>query len=461
MSKIGLIITTYNRPNYLKVCFESLLRADLSKIEKVCVIDDCSTDPEVIKLINWFTIRVPKNASTVLKTENKSIKDSLLTGFNTFFEEGFDTVINLDGDAIVRTDFVDRLLDLHNKYPLLIKTGFNCNTLNRDGSVRHEHLYHEHGAIFRQSVGGINMCMGREAYLRFVKPALLQTLSHGGNWDNLSCINSMAESLPIAVTVPSVVQHLGVVSSMGHGAGGEPADVADDFKPLGLANVTLIGVADDVQGLIHAAKISMTDIHFGSVKILSHSEPQYFPVGIEFVEIEGLGSKQAYSKFIFSQLADYVDTEFMIVFQADGFILNAKAFPQELFHYDYAGAVWNFYDDGMRVGNGGLSWRSKKLHVILKGDKSIVLCNDDKIKDKQEDHNLARIYRRYLENNYQIKFAPEDIAEQFSIEAWGCLPPNNKYNGSFGFHGFSVDFSNAGLPYVPYLLPNPQRKIFE
>ena len=218
--KAGLVITTYNRPQYLKLCFESLLMADLSKIDRIVIVDDNSTDAYVLPLINNFTVKVQCNTGLHLKTENKSIKDSLLTGFQDLIDHGCDTLINLDGDAIVRNDFVDVLLALHGRYPAGICTGFNCNTLNKDGSVRHKHLWKEGGVIFRASVGGINMCFHRDQYLKYVKPALIQTLHHGGNWDALSCINSMADSLPVAVAVPSVVQHIGIRSSMNHDAGG-------------------------------------------------------------------------------------------------------------------------------------------------------------------------------------------------------------------------------------------------
>ncbi len=471
--KTALIITTFNRPEYLKLCFESLQRADLSKIGFILIVDDNSTNAKTIQLIEEF--KMPPFISVYRKTENKSIKDSLLYGFNYLFESGFDTVINLDGDAIVRNDFVDRLLDLKLKYPELIVTGFNCNTKNRDGSIRHKHLYSEPGATFRASVGGINMCVGRVQYLKWIKPALLQSYNHGGNWDHLSCINSAADSCPIAVTVPSVIQHLGVNSSMGHDAGGEPADTADDFKFLGLTNVSLIGIADDVEGLIYAAKISTSDIHFGDVKILSYKVLEESKNGVNFypnhlrnnkksdisvIQINPLGSKIAYSKFLFNDLFYYINTEFILVFQYDGFILNWKAWNPEFFKYDYIGALWNFYDDNHKCGNGGFSFRSKRLHQILKEDKSLVLRNDATIKNFAEDHNICRIYRTYLENNYGIKFAPDEICEQFSIEAWGVMPPGNKYKGSLGFHGFSVDFRNVQLPYIPYLLPNPKKQIY-
>jgi glycosyltransferase involved in cell wall biosynthesis len=441
--KIGLLICTYNRPQYLKLCFESLQRADLSKIFEVFIVDDCSTDKLVEKLIVDFVVN-DKNRSVFYKPENLSIKDSLLYGFNRLFGLGCDTVINLDGDAIVRNDFVDRLLELHEKYPLLIKTGFNCNTLNRDGSIRHQHLYSEPGATFRQSVGGINMCFGRETYLRFVKPALIQTLTYGGNWDTWACINCKNESLPIAVTVPSVIQHLGVQSSMGHDAGGEPADTADDFKPLGLINVTLLGVADDFKGLWKAADISCQNIHFGAVKILSEGSP---------AQIRKLGSKIEYSKFIFNELLEHIETDYFLLIQADGFVLNWKAWTTEFLKYDYIGAVWNWYDDGMQVGNGGFSLRSKRLHEAL---KFVQLQNDHIIKNYEEDHNICRIHRKYLEEFHDIKFAPPLLADRFSIEGWR---DDKIYHGSFGFHGWSIDFSNSNLPYVPYLIPN-SRKIF-
>ena len=111
----GLVITTFDRPQYLKLCFESLLRADLSKIDRIVIVDDKSTDEETLKLINSFSVNSPVNVGMRLKPENKSIKDSLLIGFQDLLEHGCDTLINLDGDAIVRNDFVDVLLALHQK----------------------------------------------------------------------------------------------------------------------------------------------------------------------------------------------------------------------------------------------------------------------------------------------------------------------------------------------------------
>ena len=221
---------------------------------------------------------------------------------------------------------------------------------------------------------------------------------------------------------------------------------------MSLPNVTLIGVADNFRGLNKAADYSCAYIRYSDVKMLSgwHNDGQD--------KIRLLGSKKEYSKFVLKELADYISTDYLILFQADGFVINWKAWDNDFYNYDYIGAVWNFRSE-KQVGNGGFSFRSRRLQEILRDDENIVLKNDHIINNFAEDHNICYIYREYLEEKYGIKFAPVEICEKFSIEAWGVHPPGNRYSGSFGFHGFSIDFSQANLPYIPYLLPNPQRKI--
>lgn len=446
MNKVALLLTTFNRPKYLSECLDSLRCTDLSKVQTILIVDDASTDKETLQLIDDFYIEGVEIIRH-LKTQNKSIKDSLLFGFDFLFQHGINTVVNLDSDAIVSNDFIDRLLHLKNKYPASIVSGFNCNTLNKNGTVRHKHLYKEEDAVFRESVGGINMCIQREQYLKYVKPALQHTLQLGGNWDNATCINSMKDSLPVAVTVPSCCQHIGCNSSMNHGAGGEPMDISEDFKLLNLSNVTLIGVDGvNIERLIKAADISCKDINFGAVKLLTHLPSNDSRV----IPIRKIDSRKEYSFFLMNEIIDYIDTDFFITIQFDGYILRAESWDKNWFNYDYIGSPWQFYTDGLDVGNGAMSLRSKRLHTILKEDKDIFPTNDHLIKDFQEDHCICRIYRPRLEGKYGIKYAPKEVAEKFGIEAWGVKYPDNKYNNQFGFHGKSVLFENSNLEHKPY-----------
>ena len=443
MKDISILLTTYNRPEYLRECLDSLKRADLSKVESILIVDDASTSHETISLIDGFYIE-GVNVVKHFKNENKSIKDSLLFGYNLLFQAGNRLVTNLDADALVNNLFVDKILEAKRMYPAMITTAFNCNTLNRDGSVRHKHLFKEHGYTFRASVGGINMCVNIEQFLKYMKPALIKALAENLNWDDHTCRNSMKDSLPICVICPSVVQHIGYNSSMGHSAGGEPPDMAEDFKLLSLPNVTLIAIDDRLDGIIKAADISCEDIEFGAVKLLSCT-PSDDP---RVIKTDKLGSKEAYSRFLMSDIVDYIDTEYFMTIQADGWICDGKKWDNSWLQYDYIGSPWYFHTDGMQVGNGAASLRTKRLHRIIKDDPKIFPTNDKWIREFQCDHNICRIYRPYLEKEYGIKFAPVEVAEKFGIEAFGRK--DKRYSGQFCFHGKNIDFSGSDLKHRPY-----------
>lgn len=507
--KVGLIICSYNRASYLSQCLASVVAADLSKVDVVMIIDDASTDPQTRRLIDDFDLENVELIKCYSK-ENRSIKGSLLFGLDLLFNS-CDLVTNLDGDAIIAKDAFNRLIDYKKRFGAYIVTGFNCTTKNKDGSIRHKIISEWDDYNMKASVGGINMIFDKNQYLQIVRPALQKSIKEHLNWDHQACITSMTGfGKEIVCMTPSCVQHIGTeISSMGHSAGGEPPDTAEDFpkdvqklyaamvwtptgehiplsdlrKPLDeikrkhfdepfkgrmnsvklaeeslrasklqLPNVTLI-CADgvDVERCIHAANISCRDIEFGAVKILSHLPSDDTRV----IAIRPLVDKKDYSQFILKEIVNYVDTEFMLIFQYDGFVLNASAWMPQFMMYDMVGAAWKFRPE-KRTANGGFSLRSTRMMQAISFDDAIQLKNDHIISNYAEDHVLFYIYREYLEEKYKINIAPENFCDRFSIEAWGEKFPNNKYNGSFGFHGFSVDFNEADLPYVPYKLPNRQ-----
>lgn len=194
-----------------------------------------------------------------------------------------------------------------------------------------------------------------------------------------------------------------------------------------LPNITLLGIdCVDINRLKLAADICQKDVKFGSVKLLS-SIPDSDP---RVILINPIKSREEYSDFCLKKMIDFIDTEFVLVFQYDGFILNANAWTDEFLNYDYIGAPW-WYNDTSNVGNGGFSLRSKKLLEILKNDPSLQKT------EHAEDHAIARIYGDYLKN-IGITFAPEHIASLFSIEGHQKVfnsRINNNWNKQFGFHG--------------------------
>jgi glycosyltransferase involved in cell wall biosynthesis len=226
--KVSLIITTFERPAYLQRCLDSVRRADLSQVDCVLIVDDCSKDKQTIKLINDFELEGVELIKAFSK-ENRSIKGSLLFGCDLLFNS-CDIVINLDGDAIVAPQFANVLMKLKERFQENIITGFCCFTKNKDGSERHSVLKMADDYTERKSVGGINMLFDVRQYNNWIRPTLVRCIEQGGNWDDHSCRASIASGHRIITSRPSVVQHIGTeFSSMGHSAGGEPPDVATDF----------------------------------------------------------------------------------------------------------------------------------------------------------------------------------------------------------------------------------------
>ena len=144
--------------------------------------------------------------------------------------------------------------------------------------------------------------------------------------------------------------------------------------------------------------------------------------GIDVLRIEKINSKAEYSEFIIKELYKYFDTDFCLVVQWDGYILNGESWSDDFLDYDYIGAPW-LYIDGRNVGNGGFSLRSYKLQFILGTDPMIEISDP-------EDQCIGRLYRPYLEKKYNIKFPEDELADTFSYE---LRTPICK---TFGFHGF-------------------------
>lgn len=132
-----------------------------------------------------------------------------------------------------------------------------------------------------------------------------------------------------------------------------------------------------------------------------------------------------------------VDTDFTLYIHSDGFAVNKSAWNNKFLDYDYIGAPWPFHNKQERVGNGGFSLKSRKMHNALLQ----LNIHEDLYYDYPEDNIVCRLYRKKLINDFQINFAPEEIACQFSMECYYEYPYQafNYWIGkSFGFHNINV-----------------------
>jgi len=219
---------------------------------------------------------------------------------------------------------------------------------------------------------------------------------------------------------------------------------------LKLPNVTLICVEDtsekDVFMASQIIKGIKNHIEFHDVKLLS-SEIKH---GVTH-KIRPINSTDNYSFFILNDLIDYIDSEFVMIMQTDGYPLNPSCWSDKFLEYDYIGAPWSRvisrneqYSVPMKpspelvdlhlnasVGNGGLSIRSKKLiERVTNYNYDLSPIYWDKINitgAATEDEYICKYKRPELEAE-GFTFAPVELAQFFSIE-------NDVWAGQFGFHG--------------------------
>ena len=193
-------------------------------------------------------------------------------------------------------------------------------------------------------------------------------------------------------------------------------------------NITIICIdgVDPNQGL-KALKYSMKDIDFAKSIIMSHIKPDNITEGIIFEQIEQL-THDSYSPFVLSKLSSYVDTEYCLLINDDGFIINSDLWDDQFLDYDYIGAPWKDYGQLNRVGNGGFSLRSKKL---------IDLCTNINALPGEHEDGAICLRNKYALEQHGCKFAPVEVAMKFSLES--RIPECDfDLNKSFGFHGRGI-----------------------
>lgn len=195
-----------------------------------------------------------------------------------------------------------------------------------------------------------------------------------------------------------------------------------------LDNITIINAnCVDPKTSVKALNFSCKGLTFGDVILFSDEKPDNITDNIRFVQIPKIDIVQKYNEFILRRLVDYIKTDYCLVIQNDGFVINPHLWRDDFLEYDYIGAPWD--KNGMRVwgrtnriGNGGFSLRSKKLMEFIKGFKHI-------------DYNTAEdVITSLVIEKHNFKYPSVELAVKFSLE---CPLEDHpfKVDESFGFHG--------------------------
>lgn len=193
---------------------------------------------------------------------------------------------------------------------------------------------------------------------------------------------------------------------------------------LKLDNVTLICLTNrDFEGHKRAMELSSVGIEWGAKKIIWDDTIK---------DIDDWNRNMIYD------LTDYVQTDFAMVFHADGYVIRPDLWKDKWLQYDWCSSPWPLPQDSIsyktpsgrliRVGN-SVSLRSKKL---LDLPRKLGLEFKPFHGNTNEDGKLCVEWRDILEEN-GCKFMPFEEAIYFGKEA--PLPENEGVD-TFLFHKY-------------------------
>lgn len=207
---------------------------------------------------------------------------------------------------------------------------------------------------------------------------------------------------------------------------------------LELPNVTLASATSvNVDRTIKALKKSCEEIKFSEVMLLT--DKKVYNENMSIINIPEMDYIQ-YSHFITYELYKYIKTDYVLIIQEDGFVINPGQWDNKFLQYDYIGAPFPIpnpqdtisyrdpFNNLIRVGNGGFSLRSKKLlslptELNLEWKPYFGYWNED---------GFFSVHNRHIFENNGCKFAPLEVAVNFSKER---ETDENKDVVTFGFHG--------------------------
>lgn len=221
-----------------------------------------------------------------------------------------------------------------------------------------------------------------------------------------------------------------------------------------LTIVSVTGSQSYAMGSLYAVERSYHELknqieHLNCL-LVSPEKPDNLPSFIKHVKCENF-SYLEYNIFMIYSLASLIETDYALVVQNDGWVVDGSKWRNEFFDYDYIGApvpflvetkdnqyvmsydreFWLQHSDNIpnsmyEPQNGGFSLRSRKLlnaprELDLKLTIRAPDCKQNlpflrwQIQEHHEDTFISTIKRSILEQ-YGCCFAPREIAMQFSFE---------------------------------------------
>jgi hypothetical protein len=173
------------------------------------------------------------------------------------------------------------------------------------------------------------------------------------------------------------------------------------------------------------SKVALDDIlgkaEFKDVLIFTDQPDKVAISGARYFNVPDWNNKKDAGRFYYAEAAKHFETDFGLFMEWDAGIYDASKWQDAFLAYDYIGAPWNTRDE-MKVGNGGFTIMSKRLGHFL--------CENRQTFPVYTDWDVCRTQRYKIEDANGFKWAPFDLAHEFSWELVNPRSPN-----TFGYHG--------------------------
>jgi len=168
-------------------------------------------------------------------------------------------------------------------------------------------------------------------------------------------------------------------------------------------------------------------INFHKIIFISPVDPEV--EGVEYIYTDSV-DYHYYNRWCVRELTNYIDTDYCLLFQDDGFPLNPEHWDNEFLNYDYVGSPLPLDSNILhhpeeRIGGGGFTLRSKKLLNLM---TSWV----DYEGKENEDTYICHVKRNELIRK-GLKICPHTIARKFVIQ--NAIDNDHTIYNTFGFHG--------------------------
>jgi hypothetical protein len=231
--RVGIIIPVFNRSEYLSRFLKSLNQCDMTDCLIIFVDEsmtkDVNEDKHAVRnMIEKYICPTPDKTGVIkiFKRCHGNMFDSILIGLD-IVSHFCDYACTIDSDTIHKPNWIAKCLQTytavkidHPNKPILI-SGFNTVNANRHNVLEKRNEY-----TIKNTVGGCTLFFSSEIYFSIIRFTL-----NSYKWDtNLVQHLKKIHGGVIAVTNPSVVDHIGLVTS-GHryDAPGALVDTAVDF----------------------------------------------------------------------------------------------------------------------------------------------------------------------------------------------------------------------------------------